>query len=135
MSKFNRGKAKLTESEVLEMRELSLEGVSTKKLAKRFGVVLSTVNSALTGRSWKHLTANIVPVRMGGEYNPNAKLTTGQVLQIKNMGYEKIPARDIAKHLKVSKETIWHILRGIRWNHLNTITSSVLNRSEHHAFK
>lgn len=48
--------AKLTEANVLEMRRLRKAGVKVKELQNIFGVANTTVYSALSGITWKHLT-------------------------------------------------------------------------------
>src|SRR5690606_14696952 len=47
--------AKLTEAQVLEIRQLSADGVGSAKIAKRFGVVKMTVRNILLRRTWKHI--------------------------------------------------------------------------------
>jgi hypothetical protein len=44
--------AKLTEQDVLEIRQLSAEGVSRKSLQERFGVSKSAIGNIMTGRTW-----------------------------------------------------------------------------------
>ena len=48
-------KAKLTEADVLEIREKRLQGVSFGKLATEYGVCKKTVQSAVSGKTWAHL--------------------------------------------------------------------------------
>jgi len=48
--------AKLTEAEVLEIRQIHAAGeMGCRRLAKRFGVNKSTMCSILNGKTWKHL--------------------------------------------------------------------------------
>ena len=47
--------SKLTSSDVLEIRRLSLEGMSQRKIAKLFGVVKFTIHSIVKGLTWKHV--------------------------------------------------------------------------------
>ena len=49
------GKAKLTESEVLLIRQLFNSGLSKKELAKRFGVAITTIERIVNRQTWKHV--------------------------------------------------------------------------------
>lgn len=49
------GHARLTESDVLEIRRLFAKGMRQTDIAVRFGVRISNVNSIVWGRSWRHL--------------------------------------------------------------------------------
>jgi len=46
---------KLTEKQVLEIRELRISGLSIHKIAKRFGVVDSAIFYILKRHTWKHI--------------------------------------------------------------------------------
>lgn len=47
--------AKLTESDVLEIRRLLADGVTSKEIQARFGLHKSNVSSIKTRRSWRHI--------------------------------------------------------------------------------
>jgi hypothetical protein len=51
----SRCNSKLTESDVLEIRRLRAEGVSTAELASRFGVTPETIRCIAQRRTWRHL--------------------------------------------------------------------------------
>lgn len=51
------GKAKLKESEVLEIYKLIKSGIENKDIAKRFSVNFRTISQIKTGRRWRHLHA------------------------------------------------------------------------------
>ena len=48
-------KAKLTEEDVLAIREKRLQGLSFGKLAKEYGVCKKTVQDAVSGKNWAYL--------------------------------------------------------------------------------
>lgn len=47
--------AKLSESDVIEIRQLNASGISQKALANRFGVRQCTISSAVRRETWKHV--------------------------------------------------------------------------------
>lgn len=49
----NRHGAKLTESDVLKIRELVRTGVSQREIARRFGVVQGVIGHIVAGRTWR----------------------------------------------------------------------------------
>lgn len=53
-----------------------------------------------------------------GEKNGSAKLTAGQVLDIRMLGATGVPKRAIARMFTVSQRTIQFILSGEKWRHL-----------------
>lgn len=48
--------AKLTELAVREIRKLSLNGVSTNKIAQQFGVSCKSIQNVVSRRNWNHVT-------------------------------------------------------------------------------
>ncbi|GFG55292.1 hypothetical protein MAGR_67330 [Mycolicibacterium agri] len=49
------GNAKLTASDVREIRSLYREGATLRQLADKFGVSNVSVFNAVSGRTWRHL--------------------------------------------------------------------------------
>jgi hypothetical protein len=49
--------ARLTESEVVEMRRLRASGWLQKDLAKKFGVTQATVSQVCTGKTWRQVAS------------------------------------------------------------------------------
>ena len=47
--------AKLSESDVIDIRQLHASGISQKSLARRFGVRQCTISSAVRRETWKHV--------------------------------------------------------------------------------
>ena len=67
-------KAVLTDAQVIEMRQLWNSGVLyLKDIAARFGVGISTVRSAVSGKNWKHIPLLEAPRigRVGGRHTKN----------------------------------------------------------------
>ena len=55
-SKGKRGVAVLTDVKVLEIKRQLASGRSAAKIAKDFGVHLTTINCIKWGKTWKHVT-------------------------------------------------------------------------------
>ncbi len=51
------GRAKLTEIDVIAMREARAKGMSTAELARIYGVHEMTASHAIRGLTWKHVEA------------------------------------------------------------------------------
>ena len=49
------GQAKLTEVQVLEIKDKLSKGITQRKLAKEYSVGLTTICNINTGKKWKHL--------------------------------------------------------------------------------
>lgn len=55
------GTCRLTEAQVIELREMAAAGVHYNELAARYGVARSTVASAALGWKWRHLPNAVAP--------------------------------------------------------------------------
>lgn len=70
--------AKLTESDVREMRRLWASGWSAARLGRRYGVAETTAHRAATGRSWKHVEEYGADKKVGApEANRDTPRPTG----------------------------------------------------------
>jgi DNA-binding NarL/FixJ family response regulator len=49
----NHHSSKLTQSQVLEARDLRASGMAFKEIAERLGANIGTIKSAVRGKSWK----------------------------------------------------------------------------------
>lgn len=74
------------------------------------------VNSKIGDRLWAKIHPERVP---RGESNKQAKLTTNEVLKIREL-YKSgnINQRQLAKDFGVSKGTIYYVVKGINWAHI-----------------
>lgn len=57
------GSAKLKESDVLDIFELSAEGLGTRELGRWYGVDHSTISRILSRQRWQHLSPTSVVSR------------------------------------------------------------------------
>lgn len=105
--------SKLSQVDIDRASNLHDQGVTQKDIAQLLGVKPNTINSAIKGKSWK-ASGHHNSYGCKGSRNPNAKLSTSQVVEIKDlkgsMSYSKIAYR-----YDVSKTTISHIMNGKTW--------------------
>lgn len=47
--------AKLTDQQVLEIRQLAADGMSSREIGERFGMFRTSISDVVSGRSWAHL--------------------------------------------------------------------------------
>jgi DNA-binding CsgD family transcriptional regulator len=114
------GRAKLTTSQVIEMKHMLANGAKEKDIAERFAISTESVSCINTGRNWSHIdikTTSRGKVHIG-ENNGSSKLTTSQVIEIKKMLANGIGVNAIARNFFVTHRTISLIKRGITWSHV-----------------
>lgn len=98
-------KSKLSESEVVEARKLYSNGESTSVLAEKYGVVRSTIASAIDGRTWGHLPGAVelrsfgVPPTEIDEEAARAKIEDGESYA------------SVASTLPISTSQLWRRLK------------------------
>jgi transcriptional regulator with XRE-family HTH domain len=113
--------AKLTEADVVEMRQLRRDGIGRDDIARRFGVAPTHVSKVLLGKMWQHVTLSpeeresLKRATNRGERNPLAKLTTDDVARIRERLAVGEPGAAIGRAFGVSKTTISKIRRGRAW--------------------
>lgn len=113
------GHAKLTESQVAQIRDLLAERKLThRQIADKFGVNPSIICTINTGKSWTHVDG----IRIGAKINPrrvNAKLDDDKVKQIKKLLAEGMSTVKIGQLFGVATSTIGSISRNQAWTHVN----------------
>jgi HNH endonuclease len=89
----DRPQSKLTEENVIEARQLRQQGMGWMRLAKRYGVHQNCVISAVTGKTWAHVTEPIPTYvgRPGVSTGPRAKEKPGGKAGIKNPAAKMTP--------------------------------------------
>ncbi len=114
------GNAKLTDADILEIREFSAAGdVSRASLAKRFGVTSNTISSIVRGVIWDHVSGARGGVRVvRGERQPMAKLTDKTVTEIRALYAAGVMQIDLAARFGVSRATICNAISGKVWGHV-----------------
>jgi DNA-binding MarR family transcriptional regulator len=121
----NNNRVILTVDQVIAIRERYAAGEYAVELANEFGVSQPTISAICTGRNWKTASGPIVKRRRGprdvqGESGPAAKLTEGDVLEIRRL-YRRRPnsnVRELAEHFKISVQSIFGIVARRTWKHV-----------------
>lgn len=114
----------LSENDVLEIRRLYSSGQYTyQNLADRFQTTHSNIATILDGRSWKHLPVFSKPPASThapkGEHAGNSKLTEQKVREIRRLRATGLPLAKIAQKMNVHLGTIFQIVNGKTWKHVD----------------
>lgn len=120
------GGARLSETDVIGIREAAARGELHADIADRHSVSAGTISEIANGHKWSHVAGprSTRPTGARGERNGSAKLTDADVVAIRN----ELSGRDgrsgsdrglgvraaIAKRYGVTKGTIDHIMQGKR---------------------
>jgi len=111
------GHAKLTETQVMKIRDLlSEKTLRICQIAEIFGVKPGIISDINTGKKWTHVQG------IGARINlrrSNAKLNDDQVKQIKKMLFEGISTRKIGQQFGVDHKTIVAIRQNKTWVHIS----------------
>jgi predicted DNA-binding protein YlxM (UPF0122 family) len=110
--------AKLTESEVLKIRESYKKGALIKHLAEQYKVSRKTIQGAISGRYWNHVDDAIATNLRSGSRNHSSKLTEDQVIEIRNLYKQGHSGKILAKSYGVSDTVIYLIINRKTWKHI-----------------
>jgi DNA-binding XRE family transcriptional regulator len=105
-------KVKLTETEVIEIREkYATFEFTQRELAEEYGVIQQSINQIVCGTTWKHVGGPITKMGQGG--HGAYKLAHDQIREIKKeYATGKTTMKKLAKEYGVSPGTI---LNAICW--------------------
>lgn len=116
--------AKLTEKEVLKIKELLKVGETQTNIAKKFNVNRETISLIKSGKLWSHTGEDISSIECSK--TSNAKLTEDDVREIKNLLKGKtMTHQEIANRYNVNKSTINNIKRNKAWTQVGEDVSIV----------
>lgn len=114
--------AKLTEEDVLHMRKLAEQGMTTGQLGKIFNIHNVHAYEIVHGVKWKHvpgaLPKDFMKWRLRGHMNPRAKLTSEQVKEIRQLRQEGVSTSIIAEKFNTHQSTIQRIVAGKSWKNV-----------------
>lgn len=119
------GCVKLTEDQVKEIKRLRAEeGLGSRRLAKRFGVVPQTIQLILSGVNWAHIEDQhatefcIQGDTIRGTRNPSAAMSERDVRHMRELyrqGWTQIRLADL---FKVKQTTVSAIVLRKTWKHV-----------------
>lgn len=119
------GTSKLTESDILEIRKMRLEGKEYSEIEKVFDVKWATIASICQNRSWKHVpfgeeTKKMPQIRRVavGEKAASSKLTEYEVIKIRERLSNGEKGSHLAKEYNVDPTTISDIKHRNIWKHI-----------------
>lgn len=136
----------LVEKQVIEIRQRYALGESLSNLSVAYGVNMRTIACITTGESWRHVDGithvpgehygkrplrgadNPIakrPELEQGENNGHAKLTTGQVIEIRKRYSSGETAVELSTDYNISPKTIWNIVAGRLWK---TVSGPITHR-------
>lgn len=108
----DRTQAKLTDSDVLAIKEAFAEGASNAELAKVFGVARGAISKIRSGDTWKHISG---PVFVKKSIGFVSKLTIDDIPKIRNRISEGFKDSEIGRLFGVHAGTIHQIRIGKNW--------------------
>jgi hypothetical protein len=123
--------AKLTEGDVLNIRQLRMSGAAITDLATSYELDFSTVADICNGKTWKHVfdldgcpTIESL-LSVPGNRTPGAKITAEDAAKIKELLNSGLTGREIARMYGVHFATISDIRTGKTWKAVKPSISSV----------
>lgn len=127
MSEWQKGEncpsAKLTEDEVLQIKELIKNKMSITDIAKKFNVSRGAIKGIKTGSTWSHVGEDVSGINYSsgakGSKNGKTKLTDDNVIEIKLLLKEgKLNQKEISEMYGVKIGAINRINTGKSWSHV-----------------
>jgi len=111
------GTAKLTQANILKIVKLHEQGLSHKEIAKKFKVGTCTIGNILRGESWKHINRKVFK-HFTKKKTKNPKLSTEDVLIIRQLAKEGISFTQLADKFNVNYSTIRDIVYFKTWKYV-----------------
>ena len=123
----NRGednvRSKLTEEKVRQIMSMNQRGVAIRFIAEEMGVSCNTIQQALLGRTWTHITG-LKRIRglskriMKGQSHPASKLNEELVRQIRSE-YETVHSyKELAERYGLGMSTVRDLIKRYTWAHV-----------------
>lgn len=112
---------KLNREQVFEIRNLYLQGVSQRELARRHGVTSKAIKKILTGEHWKNLADEDQWPNIHRDYKPNRQFTDDQIRDIRSQFSQGVTKTELAKRFKYSWRGIDFILKGKLYPHVKDV--------------
>jgi hypothetical protein len=117
----NNGMSKLTEADVVEMRQLRAEGARVSDIAEKYKLTCAHTSKILVGKLWSHVPGSVqdhVTNAQRGSDRYCARLTEEQVVEIRKRRASGETGDALAAEYGVHKATLSDITRGKTWKHV-----------------
>lgn len=112
----------LTESQVLEIRELRARGTKLRVIAEMYGVGMSVISGIVYRNNWAHLPSpeprEITPVCVVVEKREGSRFKESQVLEIRNLRERGLKLKVIAEMYGVTVSAIAGVVYRNNWKHI-----------------
>ena len=112
----------LTESQVVEIRELRANGEKIRVIAEMYGVSQGAISGAVYRNNWAHLPSpeprKITPVCVVVEKREGSRFKEYQVLEIRNLRERGLKLKVIAEMYGVSVSAIAGVVYRNNWKHI-----------------
>lgn len=110
----------ITNEQAQQIKNLLLEGKSTKIIAEMFNLTQGYIQQIKKGIKRQYLNvSNGIKDIEAIKLNGNAKITTEQAREIKILIKQNISISNISKTLNISKWIVSGIKKGVSWKHIN----------------
>lgn len=110
-------KAKLSAGQVQEIRSLYASGVSQPELVTMFGATQTTISNIVLCRVWRHLPG-AVPIVRKTEDRANAKLTSDDVLKMRELYRGGADIRSLAEKFGMCVNATRNAVTGKTWRNV-----------------
>lgn len=116
---------KLTEKEVLEIRELVTKGYTDTEISTIYDTTNRNIWCIRKGISWKHVLPENADWKEMNKRTGNVKLNAEQVIEIRKLYKTGLTQKQIGIKLSIPKSTVCQVLSGKTWKHLKQPEDSV----------
>lgn len=116
----NSPSSKLSNSDVLTIKNLLSQDVSNSEIARRYGMTARNISSIRLGQTWASV-GDIIPAHSGvrkGDQLPQAKLTSELATNIKQALADGAEIADVSSLFNVPRNTVAKIKRTDSWSHI-----------------
>lgn len=107
--------SKLTDQNILDIRQQYNKGLSYRQLSKKFSVSLNCIYNIINRKTWNHLGGRKNRVYKG---KFSQKLNKDNILEIRTLHENGLSNAEISRRFKVSDRHISAIVRRQKWKHI-----------------
>jgi hypothetical protein len=104
--------SKLDEEAVLLIKQLFVAGLSNQEIANRFGVARGTISKIRDGKTWKHVSPDMV---WDNTFKRDKKLNAEDIPKIRELHKAGISLNEIGRQFGVHSGSISSVIGGKSW--------------------